>query len=98
MTTNHHDDHSTAYTSPPWAQRWFLQRSRDNWKKKYMGLKTDTKRLQNRVNDVNKSREKWCDEAKQLAERVQSLEAENAALQEELAASKKKRHQRTPLT
>lgn len=87
-TTSHHAN-STEYTSPPWAQRWFLKRSRDNWKKKYMELKTDAKRLQNRVNDVTKSREKWCGETKQLAERVQALEAENTALQEQLAAFKK---------
>jgi peptidoglycan hydrolase CwlO-like protein len=80
---------STEYTSPPWAQRWFLKRSRDNWKKKYMDLKADAKRLQNRVNDVTKSREKWCDDTKKLTERVQTLEAENAALQEQLAALKK---------
>jgi hypothetical protein len=52
-------------------------------------VKTDSKRLQNRVNDVTKSREKWCAEAKHLSERVQTLEAANAALQEQLAALKK---------
>jgi peptidoglycan hydrolase CwlO-like protein len=89
MNTTNHDGNSTEYTSPPWAQRWFLKRSRDNWKKKYMDLKADAKRLQNRVNDVTKSREKWCDDTKKLTERVQTLEAENAALQEQLAALKK---------
>lgn len=84
-------DTSVAYKSPASAQRWFLKRSRDNWKKKYMGLKTDAKRLENRVNDVTKSREKWCQEAKQLTERIQTLEATNAALQEQLAAFKKDR-------
>ena len=92
MATTRHDDNPVEYTSPAWAQRWFLKRSRDNWKKKYMTLKTDAKRLENRVNDVTKSREKWCAETKQLAERVQSLEAENAALQEQLAALKKDGH------
>lgn len=89
MATTHHDDQKVEYKSPPWAQRWFLQRSRANWKKKYMEGKSDAKRLGNRVNDVTKSREKWREEAKQLAERVQKLEAENAALQEQLAAQKK---------
>ena len=84
-----HDDSRVKYTSPPWAQRWFLQRSRDNWKAKYKDLKADAKRLQNRVNDVTKSREKWGEEAKQLSQRVHALEAENAALQEQLAALKK---------
>lgn len=89
MATTNHDDRKVEYKSPPWAQRWFLLRSRENWKKKYMQGKTDAKRLENRVNDVSKSREKWREEAKQLAERVQKLEAENAALQEQLAAEKK---------
>ena len=89
MATTSHDDNPVEYQSPPWAQRWFLQRSRDNWKNKYMHQKADCKRLQNRVNDVTKSREKWCAETKLLAERVQALEAENAALQEQLAAQKK---------
>jgi SMC interacting uncharacterized protein involved in chromosome segregation len=87
--TSYDDDKKVEFTSPPWVQRWFLQRSRDNWKKKYMELKTDAKRLQNRVNDVTKSRKQWCDETKQLNLRVQELEAENAALQEQLAAFKK---------
>ena len=83
------DDPRAKYTTPARVQAWFLQRSRDNWKKKYMEVKGDAKRLQNRVNDVNKSREQWRDEAKQLTQQVQELEAEIAALQEQMAALKK---------
>jgi SMC interacting uncharacterized protein involved in chromosome segregation len=89
MDATTHDGDKTAYTSPPWAQRWFLQRSRDNWKQKYMKLKKDAKRLQNRVNDVTKSREEWREESKQLKQRIQKLEAETTALQEQMAALKK---------
>jgi hypothetical protein len=92
MATTSPDAHSVDYQSPPWAQRWFLKRSRDNWKEKYMALKSDAKRLENRVTDVTKSRAKWCAQTKHLAERVQTLEAENAALQEQLAALKKDGH------
>jgi chromosome segregation ATPase len=77
------------YTTPARVQAWFLRRSRENWKRKYMDLRTDAKRLQNRVNDVSKSREQWRDESNLLRERVHELEAENAALQEQLAALKK---------
>lgn len=77
------------YTTPPRVQAWFLKRSRDLWKKKYMDLKVDAKRLQNRVHDVGKSREHWRGETEQLTRRVQELEAANAALQEQLAALKK---------
>jgi prefoldin subunit 5 len=56
-----------------------------------MGLKTDAKRLENRVNDITKSREKWCQATQQLTERIRALEAANTALQEQLAAFKKDR-------
>ena len=83
------DDHKAKYTTPARVQAWFLHRSRENWKRKYMQGKADAKRLQNRVNDVTKSREQWRDETKQLTQRVKELEADNAALQEQLAALKK---------
>ena len=89
MGASSHDDNKVQYKTPRWVQAWFLRRSRDNWKAKYVELKIDAKRLQNRVNDVSKSREKWRDETKQLEERVSKLETENAALQEQLAALKK---------
>lgn len=84
-----HDGKKPEYTTPHRVQAWFLQRSRDNWKRKYIELKSDAKRLQNRVNDVTKSREHWRDETQQQSERIQELEAENAALHEQLAALKK---------
>jgi SMC interacting uncharacterized protein involved in chromosome segregation len=89
MAVSSRDDNKVEYTTPRWVQAWFLRKSRHNWKRKYMHLKTDSKRLQNRVNDVTKSREKWRDESQQLDQRVRELEAENAALHEQLAALKK---------
>lgn len=85
------DGQKVEYMTPARVQAWFLRRSRENWKRKYKGLKSDAKRLQNRVNDVNKSREQWRSESKHLSQRVRELEAENAALQEQLAALKKDR-------
>ena len=84
---------TSAYKSPKHAQIWFLQRSRRTWKKKYRQLKADQKRLLNRVNDVTKSRERWYGEAQADAERVRELEAENAALKQELEVLKKRRSQ-----
>lgn len=89
MGATSQDDKKVEYVTPRWVQAWFLRRSRDNWKKKYGRLKTDAKRLQNRVDDVTKSRAEWRDETKQLTQRVQELVAENAALREQLAAEKK---------
>jgi chromosome segregation ATPase len=77
------------YTTSHRIQAWFLGRSRDRWKRKYKGVKTEAKRLQNRVSDVSKSRAKWREEAEQLHRRVQELEAHNATLQEQVAAEKK---------
>jgi predicted nuclease with TOPRIM domain len=74
------DSNKREYTTPAYVQAWFLKRSRDNWKTKYKELKTDAKRLENRVNDVTRSREMW-------RERAEELEKENAALRE--AALKK---------
>lgn len=68
------------YTTPRWVQVWFLGRSRDTWRRKHHELKIEAKRLQHQVSDVNKSREKWREEASQLRRRVRELETENAAL------------------
>jgi len=83
------EQEETEYTTPTWVQRWFLKKSRDRWKSRCKALKAASKGLQNRVNDVTKSREKWRHDAKELARRVRELEAENAVLRERAAASKK---------
>lgn len=89
MSAAGQDDRKIQYTTPARVQAWFLQRSRDNWKKKYMQQKADAKRLQNRVNDVTKSREKWRGQTEEQSQRVRELEAENTALHEQMAALKK---------
>jgi hypothetical protein len=82
------------YTTPHRVQAWFLGRSRDRWKQKYTDLKAEAGRLQRRVADVAVSREKWRDEAEELRRRVQELEVQTAALQEQAAAFKKDRPDR----
>ena len=77
------------YTTSKQVQAWFLRRSRALWKAKYTHLKADEKRLKNRVNDVTRSRERWREESEQMTARVRELEAEVAALQQQLAALKK---------
>lgn len=78
-----------CYTTSHRIQAWFLGRSRDRWKRKYQELKTEAKRLQNRVNDVSKSRARWREQAEQLQRRVEELQAQTAGLQQQLAAEKK---------
>jgi SMC interacting uncharacterized protein involved in chromosome segregation len=89
MKTSCQEDVDVEFTTSFRVQAWFLRKSRDRWKKKYKTLKADAKRLQNRVNDVTKSREEWRADAQELGQRVRELEAENAALHEQLAALKK---------
>ena len=83
------EEGKVSYKTTHRVQAWFLGRSRDRWKGKYKKLKVETKRLQNRVADVTKSREKWREQTEQLTQRVQELQAQNAALQQQAAALKK---------
>lgn len=83
------EEREPEYSTSKQVQAWFLRRSRALWKKKYTRLKADEKRLKNRVNDVTKSRERWREESEQMTSRVRELEAEVAALQQQLAALKK---------
>jgi len=89
MDATQREDSKPQYKTSRRVQAWFLGRSRARWKKKYKELKVEAKRLQNRVNDVTKSREKWRDQAEQHNRKVQELEAQNAALREQAAAFKK---------
>jgi uncharacterized protein YlxW (UPF0749 family) len=75
------DGDKKKYTTPQRVQVWFLGRSRDNWKRKYMELKAKAKRLQNHVNDATRSRESW-------RQQVRELEAQNAALRKQAALKK----------
>ena len=54
----------------------FFQRSRDNWKRKYMEIKRERKKLANQVRAVEKSRKHWKELASQERERAQQLERE----------------------
>jgi chromosome segregation ATPase len=89
MDATNLEESKGKYKTPHRVQAWFLGRSRDCWKNKYMQLKAEAKRLKNRVADVTKSRESWREQTEQLAQRVQELEAQNAALQQQPAALKK---------
>lgn len=75
------DGGEKKYVTPRWVQVWFLKRSRDNWKRKYMELKAGEKRMKNRVNDVTASRERW-------RKRAGALEVDKTALAEQAALKK----------
>lgn len=89
MDASNREAGKATYKTSHRVQAWFLGRSRQLWKQKYKDLKVEAKRLQNRVADVTKSRENWRTHAEHLTQRVEALEAQNAALQQQAAALKK---------
>ena len=55
--------------------RWLLE-SRDTLRKKYQTVKVDSKRLNVRVSDVTKSRDKWKQQAEASRQQVREMKAE----------------------
>jgi polyhydroxyalkanoate synthesis regulator phasin len=56
----------------------FFRRSRDSWKEKHHAIKQKCRMLANQVAVVEKSREQWRAEARDLRQRVSELEDELA--------------------
>ena len=54
----------------------FFQRSRDRWKAKYRALQDKYKLMGNQVLAVEKSREKWRQEARQAQQQLRQLQQE----------------------
>ena len=79
------------YRSPRHAQVWFLRRSRDLWKRKYLELKKEQRRLDGRDRDVTKSRDTWAERARQETARARELEQEIETLKRQLEDLKKSR-------
>jgi chromosome segregation ATPase len=82
-----------AYKSPKHAQVWFLKRSRDLWKKKYQHLKAQSKRWQNRVADVTKSRATWRARAEEAERRLEQWQRQHDAPQALLPSPREKKGQ-----
>jgi predicted RNase H-like nuclease (RuvC/YqgF family) len=78
-----------TFKSPARKLIRFFQRSRDNWKRKYMELKRERKKLSNQVRAVEKSRDHWKEVAREERRRVNQLERE-------LADKKRKRLNQIP--
>ena len=64
-----------------------FQRSRDNWKRKYMELKSELKRCQVRMHDMAESRQQWREKAEATERQLATLEAELQELQRQVDAS-----------
>jgi chromosome segregation ATPase len=67
---------ASAWKSPLRKLARFFGRSRDRWKAKYTALKGAHKLRGNQVRAVEKSREKWKQEAKQAQQQLRQLRQE----------------------
>lgn len=54
----------------------FFERSRDAWKEKYQMAKQECRKLANQTAAVEKSRDRWRQEARELRRTVKTLEYE----------------------
>ena len=64
----------------------FFRRSRDGWKEKHHAMKRQCRKLANQAAAVEKSREQWRTEARNLRRRVTELETELAKQKANLLA------------
>ena len=62
------------YKSPVKKLVRFFKISRDNWKEKYFNLKKDTKRLTNRIYDLEKRKDAWKQQALKTKEELALLQ------------------------
>ena len=60
---------------PKQLARWLLE-SRDTLRRKYQGLKVESKRLKVRVSDVTRSRDNWRQQAETAGQQVRAMKAE----------------------
>jgi uncharacterized protein YdaU (DUF1376 family) len=66
-----------TYKSPLKKLISFFEKSRDNWKAKYVEKKIELKRAKNQINDLKQRKESWKDRAikaeKELKEREREV-------------------------
>lgn len=67
---------SSEWKSPLRKLTRFFLGSRDRWKSKYSALKQSYKRLGNQARAVEKSREKWKQDARRAQQQVRQLQQE----------------------
>jgi chromosome segregation ATPase len=80
------DRQEPTWKSPLRKLARFFGRSRDRWKAKYAALKKAYKLMVNQVRAVEKSREKWKQDAKQAQQQLCRLQQELEELKNSLAA------------
>jgi chromosome segregation ATPase len=66
----------SSYRSPRRVLVDWFRKSRDNWRQKYAELKGEIKRFKNRVYDLEKSRDRWKEQAAAHQQQLDALQAE----------------------
>jgi len=78
-----------TYRSPQRKLVQFFEKSRNQWKAKCLEAKSNLRRIKNRAHWLAQSRDGWKARARELAQRVQELEAQTVDHQHEIKALKK---------
>jgi chromosome segregation ATPase len=75
-----------SFRSPTRVLARYFHRSRDKWKQKYRDVKTELKRWQVRVHDVERSRQQWREKAEAKDRELAALQAELHELQRQIGS------------
>jgi len=67
-----------TYKSPLKKLVKFFEKSRDNWKNKYVEKKIELKRALNQINDLKKRKEMWKDRAIEAENKLKEMEKDSA--------------------
>lgn len=66
-----------TYKSPLKKLVKFFEKSRDNWKSKYLEKKTELKRAKNQINDLKHRKEDWKDRAIEAENKLKEMERDS---------------------
>lgn len=68
----------TPYKSPLKKLVVFFEKSRDNWKDKYLEKKIELKRAKNQINDLKHRKEDWKDRAIEAENKLKEFEKKSS--------------------
>ena len=67
-----------TYKTPLKKLSRFFEKSRDNWKAKYLEKKIELKRAKNQINDLKHRKEDWKDRAIEAENKIKEFENESS--------------------
>ena len=78
------------YKSPPHKLIAFFEKSRNQWKAKYLALQDSVKYFKNRIAFLTRSKEHWKNKSNTLEQELKKSEEEKILLKQEIESLKKK--------